>query len=199
MNRIFVVALLVGAYFFVFSPSSRSDTIRFGRAAAYGTTTAQAPNSAKTSVDPSQETRRWEIKPSDDLKGAKGRLVVNFHDEVPMAHMLVKIESKDGGEPVSERKRVFDLLPGNYDVVVAGKRITNLPIQSGKETRLLMGLLRVVYNDMSRTEVYDSDKKTLLVKDNGTLRLGLPIGKYWVKLAGRMVEIEIKDGQVVEF
>lgn len=199
MNRIFVVALLVGAYFFVFSPSSRSDTIRFGRAAAYGTTTAQAPNSAKTSVDPSQETRRWEIKPSDDLKGAKGRLVVNFHDEVPMAHMLVKIESKDGGEPVSERKRIFDLLPGNYDVVVAGKRITNLPIQSGKETRLLMGLLRVVYNDMSRTEVYDSDKKTLLVKDNGTLRLGLPIGKYWVKLAGRMVEVEIKDGQVVEF
>lgn len=199
MKRICVVALLIAAPSFAFDQPMRSGTIRFGRAAAYGTATAQAPNSAKTSVDPSQETRRWEIKPSDDLKGAKGRLVVNFHDEVPMAHMLVKIESKDGGEPVSERKRIFDLLPGNYDVVVAGKRITNLPIQSGKETRLLMGLLRVVYNDMSRTEVYDSDKKTLLVKDNGTLRLGLPIGKYWVKLAGRMVEIEIKDGQVVEF
>jgi len=43
------------------------------------------------------------------------------------------------------------------------------------------------------------DKKTLLVKDNGTLRLGLPVSTYWVKLSGRMVEIETKDGQVVEF
>jgi hypothetical protein len=150
-------------------------------------------------VKPSQEGRLWEIKPSEDLKGAKGRLIVNFHDEVPMAHMLVKISSKDGGEPLSDRKRRFDLLSGTYDVVIAGKRVTGVPIQSGQETRLLMGLLRVVYTDMSRTEVYDSDKKTLLVKDNGTLRLGLPVGKYWVKLAGRMVEIEIKDGQVVEF
>jgi hypothetical protein len=199
MKRIFVVALLVGAHFFVFSQPTRSGAIRFGGATASATTSAQAPHSAKTAVDPSQESRRWEIKPSEDLKGAKGRLFVNFHDEVPMAHMLVKIFSKDGGEPLSDRKRIFDLLSGTYDVVVAGKRVTNVPIQSGQETRLLMGLLRVVYKDMSQTEVYDSDKKTLLVKDYGTLRLGLPVGKYWVKLAGRMVEIEIKDGQVVEF
>jgi hypothetical protein len=116
-----------------------------------------------------------------------------------MAHMLVKIYSKDGGEPLSDRKRKFDLLPGTYDIVIAGNRIVGVPVQPGQETHLLMGLLRVVYKDMSRTEVYDSDKKTLLVKDYGTLRLGLPVGKYWVRLAGRMVEIEIKDGQVVEF
>lgn len=199
MKRIFVAALLVAAPFFVFSPPPRNGAIRFGGAAAHGTTSAQAPTSAKPTVDPSQESRRWEIKPSADLKGAKGRLFVNFHDEVPMAHMLVKIYSKDGGEPLSERKRKFDLLPGAYDIVVAGKRVTNVPIQSGQETRLLMGLLRVVYKDMSQTQVYDADKQTLLVKDYGTLRLGLPVGKYWVKLAGRMVEIEIKDGQVVAF
>lgn len=199
MKRIFVVALLVATPSFVFSQPTRSGAIRFGGAAAYDTISAQARTSAKTTVDPSQESRRWEIKPSEDLKGAKGRLFVNFHDEVPMAHMLVKIHSKDGGEPLSDRKRIFDLLPGTYDIVVAGKRVTNVPIQSGQETRVLMGLLRVVYKDMSQTQVYDSDKKTLLVKDYGTLRLGLPIGKYWVKLAGRMVEIEIKDGQAVEF
>ena len=145
------------------------------------------------------ESARWEIKATDDLKGMKGRLAVSFHDEVPMSHMLVKISSKDGGEPLSDRKRIFDLLPGTYDVVVAGKLVNNVPIHSGKETRLRMGLLRVVYNDMSLTEVYDADKKSLLVKDNGTLRLGLPVGKYWIKLAGRMVEIEVKDGQIVEF
>ncbi len=229
MKRNLVVAMLVAASSFVFGQPVSSSAIRFGNtlidggftradggrdlisdvmpggvtqgAAACVTTSAQAPpaKAAKTTVNPSQESRRWEFKPSEDLKGAKGRLVVNFHDEVPMAHMLVKIFSKDGGEPLSDRKRRFDLLSGTYDVVIAGKRVTGVPIQSGQETRLLMGLLRVVYTDMSRTEVYDSDKKTLLVKDDGTLRLGLPVGKYWVKLAGRMVEIEIKDGQVVEF
>ena len=182
MKHIFVVALLVATSTFVLSQPARCRAL--------------------TSLAGWQENagvRRWQIKPSEDLKGAKGRLVVNFHDEVPMAHMLVKIYSKDGGEPLSDRKRNFDLLPGTYDIVIAGKRITGVPIQSGQETHLLMGLLRVVYKDMSRTDVYDADKKTLLVKDYGTLRLGLPIGKYWVKLAGRMVEIEIKEGQVVEF
>jgi hypothetical protein len=62
-----------------------------------------------------------------------------------------------------------------------------------------MGLLRVVYTGMDRTDVYDSDKKTLLVKDYGTLRLGLPVGKYWVKMAGRLVPVEIKNGQVAAF
>ena len=187
MKLIFVVALLVAAPSFVLSQT-------YGSPAIY-----PLAGHAETAVDPSQETRRWEIKPGKDLQGAKGRLVVDFHDEVPMAHMLVKIYSKDGGDPLSDRKRKFDLLSGTYDVVVAGKRVAGVPIQSGQETRLLMGLLRVVYKGMDRTEVYDEDKKTLLVKDYGTLRLGLPIGQYWVKMAGRMVEIEIKDGQVVAF
>lgn len=199
MKRIFVVVLLIASSSSVFSQPICTGAIRFGEGAASDTTTAQAASPAKKAVDPSQESRRWEIKPSEDLKGAKGRLVVNFHDEVPMAHMLVKISSKDGGEPLSDRKRKFDLLPGTYDVVVSGKRLAGVPIQSGQETHLMMGFLRVVYKDMSSTEVYDSDKKTLLVKDYGTLRLGLPIGKYWIRLAGRMIEIEIKDGQVLEF
>lgn len=228
MKRIPVVAILIAASSSVFGQAS-SSAIRSGKTLADGgftrvdggrdlisdvipvgvtpgaavsaPTSAQAlpAKAAETRVSPSQASRRWEFKPSEDLKGAKGRLVVNFHDEVPMAHMLVKIYSKDGGEPLSDRRRRFDLLSGTYDVVIAGKRVTGVPIQSGQETRLLMGLLRVVYTDMSRTEVYDSDKTTLLVKDYGTLRLGLAVGKYWVKLAGRMVEIEIKDGQVVEF
>lgn len=197
MNRIIKVAIVVAASSLILSQSS------FGGGAA--ASAIQAPpraKAAKKKITTPEETSnivRWEIKPSEDLTGAKGRLVVGFHDEVPMAHMLVKITSKDGGDPLSDRKRKFDLLPGNYDVVVANKRITGVPIQSGQETHLLMGLLRVVYTGMDRTDVYDSDKTTLLVKDYGTLRLGLPVGKYWVKMAGRMVSVEIKNGQVAAF
>lgn len=197
MNRIIKVAIVVAASSLILSQSS------FGGVAA--ASAIQAPprgKAAKKTITTPEEASnivRWEIKPSEDLTGAKGRLVVGFHDEVPMAHMLVKITSKDGGDPLSDRKRKFDLLPGNYDVVVANKRITGVPIQSGQETHLLMGLLRVVYTGMDRTDVYDSDKKTLLVKDYGTLRLGLPVGKYWVKMAGRMVSVEIKNGQVAAF
>jgi hypothetical protein len=198
MQRIMKVAMLIAA----------SSTI-LGQSALGGVTSAianlQAPpraKAAKKAVNPPEETSntvRWEIKPSEDLTGAKGRLVVDFHDEVPMAHMLVKIISKDGGNPLSDRKRKFDLLPGTYDLVVANKRITGVPIQSGQETHLLMGLLRVVYTGADRTDVYDSDKKTLLVKSYGTLRLGLPVGKYWVKMAGRTVRVEIRNGQVAAF
>lgn len=198
MKRIINVAILVAVSFFILGQSTfgsiRSAVANF-----------QAPprdKTAKKVIQPSEEASnvvRWEIKPSEDLTGGKGRLVVDFHDEVPMAHMLVKISRKDGGDPVSDQKRRFDLVPGTYDVVVANKRITGVPIQSGQETHLLIGMLRVVYTGMDRTDVYDSDKKTLLVKDYGTLRLGLPIGKYWVKRAGRMVQVEIKNGQVAAF
>ena len=197
MNRIIKVAIVIAASSLILSQSMFG-----GGAAASASQAPRRDKAAKKAINPAEETSnivRWEIKPSEDLTGAKGRLVVGFHDEVPMAHMLVKITSKDGGDPISDRKRKFDLLPGTYDVVVANKRITGVPIQSGQETHLLMGLLRVVYTGMDRTDVYDSDKTTLLVKDYGTLRLGLPVGKYWVKMAGRMVSVEIKNGQVAAF
>jgi hypothetical protein len=197
MKRIIKTAMLVAASSFIIT-----QTWFGGGASANGSQSPPGAKAAKKTVSPPEETSnivRWEIKPSADLTGAKGRLVVEFHDEVPMAHLLVKIISNDGGDPLSDRKRKFDLLPGTYDVVVANKRITGVPIQSGQETHLLMGLLRVVYTGMDRTDVYASDKKTLLVKSYGTLRLGLPVGKYWVKMAGRMLQVEIKNGQVAAF
>ncbi len=197
MNRIIKVSIVVAASSLILSQS-----LFGGGASAIASQKPPRAKAAKKAINPPEEPSniiRWEIKPSEDLTGAKGRLVVDFHDEVPMAHMLVQITSKDGGDPLRDRKRKFDLLPGTYDVVVANKRITGVPIQSGQETHLLMGLLRVVYTGMDRTDVYDSDKKALLVKDYGTLRLGLPVGKYWVKMAGRLVPVEIKNGQVAAF
>lgn len=197
MNRIIKVAIVVAASSVVLSQSLFVS----GTSANASQKPPRAKAEKKTITPPEEPSDiiRWEIKPSADLTGAKGRLFVDFHDEVPMAHMLVQITSKHGGDPLSDRKRRFDLLPGTYDLVVANKRIAGVPIQSGQETHLLMGLLRVVYTGMDRTDVYDADKKTLLVKDYGTLRLGLPVGKYWVKMAGRMVPVEIKNGQVAAF
>jgi len=197
MQRIINMAMMLAAASIILSQSLLS-----GGASASASQKAPRAKAEKKAITPPEQTSnivRWEIKPGEDLTGAKGRLVVDFHDEVPMAHMLVKIISKEGGDPLADRKRKFDLLPGTYDVVVANKRITGVPIQSGQETHLLMGLLRVVYTGMDRTDVYDSDKKTLLVKDYGTLRLGLPVGKYWVKMAGRLIQVEIKNGQVAAF
>jgi len=196
MQQLIRFAMLVAASSVILSQSLS------GGASAIASQKAPRAKAEKKAITPPEDTSnivRWEIKPSEDLTGAKGRLVVDFHDEVPMAHMLVKVISNEGGDPLADRKRRFDLLPGTYDVVVANKRITGVPIQSGQETHLLMGLLRVVYTGMDRTDVYDSDKKTLLVKDYGTLRLGLPIGKYWVKMTGRWVQVEIRNGQVAAF
>lgn len=197
MQRIINLAMLVAASCVILSQTMFGG----GTSASARQKPPRANVEKKTISHPEENSNivRWEIRPGEDLTGAKGRLVVDFHDEVPMAHMLVKIISNDGGDPLADRKRKFDLLPGTYDVVVANKRITGVPIQSGQETHLLMGLLRVVYTGMDRTDVHDSDKKTLLVKDYGTLRLGLPVGKYWVKMAGRMVQVEIKNGQVAAF
>ena len=166
---------------------------------------AQTPSNSSGSAskdekkaDASSQPVRWEIKPGAELS-KKGRLVVDWPDQVPMGHQRLEVHSADGAEKLDAGKRKVELLPGSYDVIVRGKRVSGVPIEEGKETHLLVGLLRVVYTDMSTTEVYDSDKKTLLVKDYGTLNLGLPVGKYWVKIGPRFVEVEIKAGQVVEF
>src|SRR6185295_1911607 len=121
MNRIHKVAIVVASFLIL------SQSMFGGGAAANASQKPPRAKAAKQAINPPEEPSnivRWEIKPSADLTGAKGRLVVDFHDEVPMAHMLVKITSKDGGDPLSDRKRKFDLLPGTYDLVVANKRIT---------------------------------------------------------------------------
>ena len=68
MKGIFAVALLVAASSFVFSQPTPSRPIH------------PLAGPAETAADPPQETsdaRRWEVKPSEDLKGAKGRLIIN--------------------------------------------------------------------------------------------------------------------------
>jgi Ni/Co efflux regulator RcnB len=144
------------------------------------------------------QPERWKIEPAADLTG-KGRLLIEWPERVPMGHQRVEIHSAEGVEKPDRGKGKFELLPGAYDVVVAGKRVAGVPVEKGKETRLLVGLLRVVYKDMSKTEVYDADKKTLLVKDYGTLNLALPVGKYWVRIGPRLVEVELKEGETAEF
>lgn len=156
-----------------------------------------APQPSAAEADAPQP-ERWRIEEAAGL-GKKGRLVVDWPDQVPMGHQRVEIHSSDGVEKPDHGKRNFELLAGSYDVVVAGKRVAGVPVEEGKETRLLVGLLRVVYKDMSKTEVYDADKKTLLVRDYGTLNLALPVGRYWVRIGPRLVAVEIKEGGTVEF
>src|SRR6185503_19852037 len=103
MNRIIKVSIVVAASSLILSQS-----LLGGGASAIASQKPPLAKAAKNAISPPEEPSniiRWEIKSSADLTGAKGRLVVDFHDEVPMAHMLVQITSKDGRAPISDRKR----------------------------------------------------------------------------------------------
>ncbi len=94
-------------------------------------------------------------------------------------------------------KTSFTLVPGKYDVEINKIRITGIPVEKGSETRLKTGVLHIV-NSTSWT-LYDEVKQKVLINSLAAETRGLPVGKYKLTIMGQDVDIEIKDGETVEY
>ncbi len=91
----------------------------------------------------------------------------------------------------------FSLLPGSYDLEINHIKITAVPVEKGNSTRLKTGLL-LISNPTTWT-LYDEAKQKVLLNSTSAQRRGLPIGKYKLNIMKQDVDIEIKDGETVEF
>jgi hypothetical protein len=91
----------------------------------------------------------------------------------------------------------FSLLPGSYDLEINHIKIAGVPVEKGNETRLKTGVLNI--NNPTSWTLYDETKQTVLLNSSSAGKRGLPIGKYKLSIMGQDTDIEIKDGETVEY
>lgn len=158
-----------------------------------------SPGAALTPVKGEGSADCCEVVANPELKGRMGRLVVQFPKGADASHTRVDII-----HPVQQKalkggygNQTTELLAGLYDVDISKKRLADVPIKSGHDTRVKVGLLRITAGKDTRIDIMDAGKK--LTGGYGDQVIGLPAGSFHVLVAGQTEGVEIKDGKVTEF
>ena len=138
------------------------------------------------------------VIPNPEMKGRLGRLVVTY-PEGTKAGARVGVSRGDKEATSGYGDKAFELLPGSYTVVISGKRVDNVTVQSGHDTKVKVGVLRVTAPGGTRIGVLDKDGKTELTSGYGNKEFGLPIGTVYVSVAGQSEAVTINDGQITDF
>ena len=138
------------------------------------------------------------VVPNPTMKGRLGRLVVTY-PEGTKAGARIGVSKGDTEATSGYGDKAFELLPGNYTVVISGKRVENVTVQSGHDTKVKVGVLRVTAPGGTRIGVLDQDGKTELTSGYGNKEFGLPIGTVYVSVAGQSEAVTIKEGQITDF
>jgi hypothetical protein len=132
------------------------------------------------------------------MKGRLGRLIVTY-PEGAVASARIDVSMGDKHAASGHGNQAFALLPGTYTVVISGKRVDNVTVQSGHDTKVKVGVLRVTAPGGTRMDVLDNDGKTHLTAGHGNQQFGLPIGTVQVHIHGQSERVTIKDGQITDF
>ena len=106
------------------------------------------------------------VVPNPTIKGRLGRLVVTY-PEGTKAGARVGVSRGDKEATSGYGDKAFELLPGSYTVVISGKRVDNVTVQSGHDTKVKVGVLRVTAPGGTRIGVLDKDGKTGLTYGHG--------------------------------
>jgi hypothetical protein len=141
-----------------------------------------------------EEAKQWEISPNPKLKSL-GRVVVSVPREVDI-YVEIREPQEDKRLANSYAAKAFDLLPGQYEVKIMGATVASVPVQPGMDTRIRTGVFNIITD--SYWELYDQTKTKVAHAYSGK-KVGLPVGGYQLKIAGRFAEVIIKDGQVSDF
>jgi hypothetical protein len=137
------------------------------------------------------------------LTGRLGRLVVAFPFGEGVNAGSSRVDVFKAGETASLEygygSQSLDLLPGTYTVAISGARVEGVTVQSGHDTRLRVGILRITPGGNTRADVLGADGKTALVFGYGAQVIGLPVGTYRVQIAGGLEPVTIQDGKITDF
>jgi hypothetical protein len=127
-----------------------------------------------------------------------GRVVVAYPEEVS-----ARVDVYRAGEEQSVAggygDAAFDLFPGTYDVAISGKRVAGVTVQSGHDTQIKVGALRVTASDGTRIDLVEPINGKSFAGGYGTDVYGLPIGEVGVQIAGQSATVVIEAAQVTEF
>jgi hypothetical protein len=167
----------------------------------------QAPADTESSAQPSEtaggtaEGQCCHIIASPALTGRLGRLVVAFPGGANAGSSRVDVFR--AGEQTSIQSsygaQTWDLLPGTYAVTISGARVEGVTVQSGHDTRVRVGILRVNAGGSTRVDLLDAGGKAALVSSYGAQVIGLPVGTFRVQIAGQSEAVTIQEGKITEF
>lgn len=129
------------------------------------------------------------------LKGRLGRILFSFPGDKNDTSVVVLKNGKEVKSGYGNQR--WDLLPGAYDVRISGKTVSNVSIQSGYDTTVKAGVLRVSAEKHTRLEIMDGEK--ILISRYGTQLVGLPPGPFQVKVGEETQTVTINHGQVTDF
>jgi hypothetical protein len=135
------------------------------------------------------------------MKGRLGRLLVTYPDGAKISGAQTKVYKAGDAEAIADGwgNRALDLIPGTYAVVISGKRVENVTVRAGHDTKVRVGVLRVTAGSGTRVKVLDTATKAEVNDGWGKRDIGLPIGPALVQVAGQMEAVTIQEGKITDF
>jgi hypothetical protein len=138
-----------------------------------------------------------EVTPNAALTPGVGRIVVSYPgDGATRLDVYAAGTSQAIGSDYDDA--TLELAPGAYDATIGGRRVTNVGVQAGHDTRIRVGELHVRASDGTRIDLVDAANGEKLAGAYGETQFGLPIGPVAVEVAGQRQTVLIEDGKITE-
>lgn len=122
------------------------------------------------------DSAKWQLGPAKNIKTGLGRLNLNFP---PGTEWSVDIYS--GNRFIINRSietyklKYHELAPGTYSFKLNTVMVENVPVEAGKITTLMTGILEINSNDW---ELKNESNQKFFTSGNTPKKLVLPVGKY---------------------
>jgi hypothetical protein len=149
----------------------------------------ESPTSANNDLN-----GKWEITENQQLK-QMGRIIINLSEGAPVE--IYRQGQKKAFGFVNNNK-AFELFPGQYDVKIHQAVVSGAPVERGMDTRIRTGTLKITA-DRTSWIIYDEYRETKVVFGYGSREIGLPVGKYYIKMNDDYEMIKVEDNTVTEF
>jgi hypothetical protein len=133
------------------------------------------------------------------LKGRLGRLVLAFPQGANAGNTRTYVYKDQTEIARFDGNKTLELMPGTYRVGITSKWVEGVTIQSGHDTTVKVGMLRVTAGKDTRIYLLDTDQKRELARGDGTQELGFPIGTVYVQIAGQSEAVTIQAGKITDF
>lgn len=149
------------------------------------------------------KSAEYEIVVNPKMQGRLGRIVLRFAGEPAALGSTRTAIYKPGSATVLKTHYgpfEAELLAGEYDLDVSGRKIAGIPVEPGKDTVIASGVLRLHGSSSTRFVIYPvGEPEKYLYVDYGNGTRGLPIGEYEVEVSGQREKVVVEAGKVTDF
>jgi len=147
------------------------------------------------------DSKSYEIVDAPDLKGRLGRLVLAFPEGTTELKVTTQLFPPAGEKSVRTDYGPFsaEITPGTYDVEIGGRRVSGVPVESRRDTRLRAGVLRIHSTGNTTFQIFEPGAERAFQTVYGASELGLPPGPVEIVVNGQRETVEIRAGEIVEY